>query len=254
MGTIAGLIGRLLLSIIATGQPVLQGDAAEKPVIEFLFPDSGPFLQSVANGGAVRGPVAARVEALAAKAGVQINWLGPVPRNRILSDLQDGRVACTANAIQTPDRALRFKFTTPLFRDTRWVVVAKAGTTWLDSYPTLGALLADDTRLYGNLLGASVGSDIDRLVTQEAGHVRTIRGTPLDLIKMVAAGHVDYVILADDRDMAMVARAMDLSPDAFVYHRYPDLPGADAGRIMCAQTVPDDVIAAFNRALAETPR
>ncbi|MDG3438876.1 substrate-binding periplasmic protein [Nitrospirillum amazonense] len=198
----------------------------------------------------MRGPIAARVEALAAKAGYEVTWLGPIPRNRILADLQDGRVACTPNVIKTPDREAHFKFTEPLFPGTEWLVITRKGADWIKGYPTFESLIRDPARVYGNMLGASKGPALDRLAAEEASHVRPIRGTPADLVKMVAAGHIDYTIVSGPDDARNAALSAGVDPGDLVITHFPELSAVGAGRIMCAQTVGDDLIAAFDRALA----
>ncbi|MDE1146773.1 MAG: transporter substrate-binding domain-containing protein [Azospirillaceae bacterium] len=228
-----------------------MGDAAEKPVIEFLYPDAGPFLQSAAESGDARGPIAIRVEALATKAGYEIKWTGPIPRNRILADMQDGRAACTPNAIKTPDREARFKFTQPIFPALDQVVVTKKDAAWVDSYDSVDALMHDTTRVYGDLLGASQGPALDRTIAEETRHVRPIRGTPADLVKMVISGHVDYIILADGPSVALAASALGIDPAVLATHHFPDMRSSAGGHIMCAQSVGNDVIAAFDKAIAD---
>ncbi|ASG24665.1 transporter substrate-binding domain-containing protein [Nitrospirillum amazonense] len=252
MGATASLIGSLFLSVIASGTGLSSAvdQPSGKPVIQFLYPDVGPFLQGVSDGEAVRGPIAARVEALAAKAGYEISWLGPIPRNRILADLQDGRAACTPNVIKTPDREARFKFTEPIFPQIDWVVITKKNAEWIKAYPSIQALLRDKARVYGSMLGASKGPVIDAMTAEEASHVRPIRGTPSDLVKMIASGHVDYSIVSGSEDAKAAAISAGVDPSEIVAVHFPELSAVGAGRIMCAQTVGDDLIAAFDRALA----
>nr|WP_281384696.1 transporter substrate-binding domain-containing protein [Nitrospirillum iridis] len=243
----------MLLSVIATGTGLSSATDAPsgRPVIQFLYPDVGPFLQGVADGEAVRGPIATRVEALAAKAGYEISWLGPIPRNRILADLQDGRVACTPNVIKTPDREARFKFTAPIFPRIDWVVLTRRGADWINAYSSVEALLRDKTRVYGSMLGASKGPVIDALAAEESSHVRPIRGTPSDLVKMITAGHVDYTIVSGSEDAKAAAISAGIDPQDITAVHFPELTAVGAGHIMCARTVSDDLIAAFDRALAD---
>ncbi|MDZ5650566.1 substrate-binding periplasmic protein [Nitrospirillum sp. BR 11828] len=255
MGATASLIGSLFLSVIASGTalPEATDQSSGKPVIQFLYPDVGPFLQGVSDGEAVKGPIAHRVEALAAAAGYEISWLGPIPRNRILADLQDGRVACTPNVIKTPDREARFKFTAPIFPQIDWVVITKKDANWIKAYPTVEALLRDKTRVYGSMLGASKGPVIDAMTASEATHVRPIRGTPSDLVKMITSGHIDYTIVSGSEDARTAAVAAGIDPSEIVSIHFPELSAVGAGHIMCAPTVSDEVIAAFDKALATMP-
>ncbi|MEE3624726.1 transporter substrate-binding domain-containing protein [Nitrospirillum sp. BR 11752] len=255
MGATASLIGSLLLSVIASGTALsgVTDQPSEKPVIQFLYPDVGPFLQGTSDGEAVKGPIARRVETLASLAGYEISWLGPIPRNRILADLQDGRAACTPNVIKTPDREARFKFTSPLFPGADWLVITRKGEDWIRSYPTFQSLIRDPSRVYGNMLGASKGPELDRLASEEANHVRPIRGTPADLVKMVAAGHIDYTIVSGPDDAQKAAVSAGVNPNDLVITHFPELSAVGAGHIMCAATVSDEVIAAFDKALASMP-
>lgn len=218
-----------------------------------VFPDMAPYLLADPVTGAVVGPVAQRVEQVARLAGVQVRWMGPVPRSRILSDLARQPDVCTPNAFATPEREALFKFSAPLSGGLDWVVVTRPDADWMSAHPTFASLLGDSGRSFGNLLGASRGEQVDALVERHATNTRMFRGSPGDMLKLLLAGRVDYILM-DAADTASAARAQNLSPDSLMEHRFPDLDSEEAGRIMCSKGVDDAVIAKLNDAIARAPQ
>ncbi len=227
--------------------------AAEVRDVTMVFPDMAPYLVSDPVTGAVDGPVAHRVEQVARLAGVHVHWRGPVPRARILSDLARLPDVCTPNVFATPEREALFKFSAPLSGGIDWVVVTRPDADWMSAHPSFASLLGDGRRSFGNLLGASRGERVDEIVERHAANTRMFRGTPGDMLKLLLAGRVDYILM-NAADTAYAARSLNLPADSILEHRFPDLNTDDAGRIMCSKGVDDAVIAKLNDAIARAPQ
>jgi len=239
------------LSALLLAAACLPGGHARAAELEILFPDMAPAILRKPDTGEVGGVVAERVRAIAGRAGIDLVWNGPVPRARIVAELET-RPACTVNAIRTPERAARFLFTEPIFAPRRVAVITRSDPPWKTPPASFAALLADRALVLGQMLGASHGEAIDRMIAQAGTPTQAFRGTPEDLLQLVAAGRVDYALgdLRDDRQLAEMMAATRLEPGRLRVLHFPDLPAQEPGRIMCSHAVGGGVISTLDKAIA----
>ena len=235
-----------LMSLL-TSAPVFPADA----VITMLYPNMAPYIRSVPGSDMPQGPVAERVAQIARSAGLTIDWRGPVPRARILAEMGQGEPVCTPNALATAERRQVFKFSEPIFYAPEWVAVVRADARWIDSYSTLADLLGDRHRSFGHLAGASFGPPADQLIALHGINKQSFRGTPGELLRVLAAGRVDYILI-DAGDLENQALAMGMDHNMLRLVRFPDMATEGGGRIMCSQAVDSNLIDRLNRAIAAT--
>jgi len=226
--------------------------AAAEATLTILYPEMEPSIVTDAATGRPRGPVVDRVEEVARQAGVALTWVGPLPRARILADLE-GSAGCTPNAVATPERQASFKFTDPIFPAPRWVVLVRRDAGWVDGYARFADLLADPERVFGRLLGASFGPPVDRMVAGAGENTRQLRGTPGDLMRLLAASRLDYILLAAN-DLDHKAATLDVDMADYRVVEFPDLKAEAGGRFMCARSVGDAVLDRLNGALRKSRR
>ncbi len=224
--------------------------AHELPVVTFAFPDMTPYLVRNPASDEVEGPIADRVSDLAAWAGLQIRWVGPLPRARIWAGMDAQRPICHPNARNTPDRAGRFKMTLPIFQEAKYRLISRVGTE-LRGHGTLTAMLADEGLVFGRLLGSSLNPELDGLITQKK-NIEAIRGSLVDLLRMLVSGRVHYIV-SDANDLWYALEGTGWTLKDFEVLDLPDLPRPQAGRIVCSQAISDDVIDAFNAAINALP-
>lgn len=215
------------------------------------FPDMAPYLVRNSATDQVEGAIAQRVTELAAQAGLEVRWVGPLPRARIWAGMAAQRPICHPNARRTADRAERFKMTAPVFNSPDYRIIVRRDMPHPD-HATLAAWLADETLIFGRLLGRSLGPELDRLVERHKGRVASVRTSSLDLVKMLVAGRIDFTVM-DVNELAKLLSIVGAEFEDFDAIPLPDLPHAEAGRIMCAASVPDTVISAFDAAIQSLP-
>ncbi|WP_162306110.1 transporter substrate-binding domain-containing protein [Oleisolibacter albus] len=242
---------RLLLMAIALLCLPPVGVVAAPVDMTVMFPDMEPFLMAGEQPGTATGPVADRIGQLARDAEIHITWTGPKPRSRILAEMAAGHPVCYPNIRLTPDRQAQYKFTDPLFLPPRWMVLARRQLE-IGRYASLEALLADPSPIMGRLLGASMGAELDAMLMAASAASLPVRGSPSDLLTLLAAGRIDYMIVDADA-LDIVARRAGIEVASFDLVSFPDLPSPEPGRIMCARSVPDEIILRLNRALADRP-
>ncbi|HYC05646.1 MAG TPA: transporter substrate-binding domain-containing protein [Azospirillaceae bacterium] len=239
---------RLALAACLAAAGAQPSAAADTATLTILYQEMAPFIEK-APTGEVTGPVAERVAAVAAQAGVRLDWVGSIPRSRIIAEMEAGRPACLPNARKTPDREKLFKFSQPLFEAPDYRVVLKKERA--QRYETLNDLLNDPELILGALLGVSLGPEIDAIIKDRGTNVLVTRGSMVDLVRLLHAGRIDYIIL-DELDYRIAAGQEGVPRAATVSRTFPDLPTTEPGRIMCARTVPDEVMSRLDRAIAGT--
>lgn len=245
-----------LLSALLAALAFPPGAAAvPRPELLFIYPDMKPFIVDDDGRSDPTGPLADFLRALTREAGIDVRWRGPVPRARIIQELQrDGAVACTPNVLATQERIeLGFRFSFPITPSPAWSVVARLDAAWPGRHGSFAELRAADGLSMGRLQGASHGASVDAIVGDGAGkNDLAIRGTPADLLRLLASGRVDYVLL-DKAEVATLAATNGLVSDQFRVIPFADLATAASeggGRIMCSPTFPEDIMARLNAAIS----
>lgn len=222
------------------------------PTVVFLYPEMAPSIAPDSLPGSVKGKLAARIQIIAGKANIALRWDGPLPRNRIVAELERDTPTCTPNVLKTAERAQRFKFTHPILPAPDWVVVVRGGT--LDKLPTTSFADLIHTRelIMSAQQGSSYSADVDHMIEEETSHIRFLRGEMVDVLNALSKGYADYTITTVD-ELQLAETAGGYAPRDFDTRRYPDLAEVGAGHIMCSQGVSDGIIAALDRAIGSIP-
>lgn len=249
---------RLILTICClltfSNKPALAYPTGEHalPTLMFLYPEMAPSIAPDSLPGSVKGKLAERIQIIAGKAGIALRWDGPLPRNRIVAELERDGPVCTPNVLKTAERTRLFKFTRPILPAPDWVVVVRAGG--LDRLPA--ASFTDLIRAPGLIMSAQQGSsysaDIDHMIEEEAAHIRFLRGEMVDVLHALAKGYADYTITTVD-ELQLAESTGGYTTQDFDTRRYPDLVEVGAGHIMCSRGVSDEIIAALDRAIGSIP-
>ncbi len=232
--------------------PLRAAGAEEARTLVIMYPDMNPFIQPGEREGEASGPLVEWISRVAGEAGVSLVWKGPVPRARILAELETGVEACHPNARLTEQREGKFKFSAPLFPPPRWRVLTRRGSQ-VEAFASASDLLRDQSLVLGHMLGATMGPELDDILAQRKGNTLAVRGSPLDLLRLLRAGRIDYLV-ADMTAIPADRGNVSFSTDDLRELQFADLPEADAGRIMCSLSVPDQVIERLNRAIEEVQR
>jgi len=227
--------------------PIGTAASAESDRLTILYPDMSPFIEPGLLPGQVKGELADWINAIAEEAGIDLVWTGPVPRARILADMQAGTPACHPNARLTVDRDGQYKFTQPVVRASDWVVVALSESR-VSGFVSLHDLLQATHLTPGILQGQSFGPDLDTLVEARRPGILSVRGGPDDLLKLLLAGRIDWM-LADRTALGDAVEGAGIRLEDIGLVRFPDMPRPEPGRMMCALSVPDDMIDRLNAAI-----
>lgn len=217
--------------------------AAERTPLVIMYPDMAPFIEAGDKPGEAKGELVDWLTRLAEKADIQLVWKGPIPRARIMVELEAGAEACHPNAKMTPERKGKFKFSLPVLPPPKWRVLVRNDSRVM-RHSTVSGLLSDETLVMGFLLGSSFGPTIDAQIEKARSNVMYVRGSPSDLVMLLRARRIDY-LMADITALEEIS----LETDDFHLLELPDLPEGEAGRVMCSLAVDDSIIDRLNAAI-----
>lgn len=247
VGPMTSLAGPPPATQAAALPETMTGVGAKLPTLTILYPDMAPSIVPDSLPGSVHGPLAELTQRIAGKAGLALQWKGPLPRNRILVELTRGGMVCTPFVLKTAERARLFKFSAPMLPAPKWLVVTRKGM--LNRLPTSSFtdLINDTSLVMAHKQGTTLGTDLDHLIDEHAARIRFIHGETSDVLRAVLKGYADYT-LTTDGELSLPAQGY--TADDFDMMRYPDLMDVGAGHIMCAKGVSDDIITAIDQSIA----
>lgn len=218
---------------------------AEKLIM--LYPDMAPFIAAGVDQDKPAGFMADRVEAVTAAGGVEMVWQGPIPRARILRDLERANHSvCVPNARLTVDRRAKFVASDPLFPVPDWVVVGRSGDQRL-AQRTLAELLKDERLRFGRLQDVSLGQAAD-LASAAGVNVYVVRGPPTQLFQLLEMERIDYAVA--DTTSFEALKDVGIDPVKFAIHRAADLVAEEAGRFLCSKSTPPEIINRLSAGIA----
>lgn len=201
--------------------------------------------------GKPAGPYADGLEAIAAKAGLQLEWLASTI-NEEARMLNDGRRSfCTTGRYYTAERGARWAFL-PYQFDT---IPADVTVTTKEMAPVLRAhgsmaAVVRDKAILGTLLGSGVyGREIDEVLRTEPGWIYRDGKTDFQLINMLLANRAQYAIVPEDQWQ----EALEANPDVNRLVMIPDLGTLPQTPLylVCSRGVDADILARLDKAMGD---
>lgn len=193
--------------------------------------------------------------AAAEKAGFAVT-LQAVSQVRLMAQVQSGTPNyCAVGIFVTPERQTFGKFTLPIYRTPRFVVIAtRARDGAIRQHKTFMSLIADKDIRMGVIEGYSFGNTLDPLIAGLRGNVDRYVGTFDQGFAKIQAGRFDYMIGFADEFDNWVSRT-GANRDAFSKIDFPDVLDGVYRHLMCSRAVDDAVIDRLNEGInAVAPR
>lgn len=256
--------------LILTAVSVLFAASARAEPLTVLYFERPPYYYT--SGGQPMGFLLQMADNLMREAGFEPLYLS-VPPKRILSSIQDGEPACSVGWFQNPQREAFARFSDPIYHNRPLVVLfrwhARQQFAGLDS---VSDLLSRRDLVWGTVDSFTYGQHVETL--RAALHPRTMSASVSQgqLLGMLALGRFDYLLISPEEldalgqsgeivagDLALPEPGVDLDTVGsqtqrgdFGTLRLRDMPPGTPRRIMCSRSVPEEVIARLNKAIAET--
>jgi len=233
------------LLIAALAFPAAQARAADPLILGFV---ARPGLAEIIDGKPA-GTYFPTAVAVAEKAGFAVT-LQAVSQMRLMAQVQSGTPSyCAVGIFVTPERQTFSKFTLPIYRTPRFVVIATRGKdSDIRRHKTFMSLIADRQLRMGLIDGYSLGNTLDPLIAAMRGNVDRYVGTFDQGFAKIQAGRFDYIIGFADEFDNWVGRT-GASRDAFSKIDFPDVLDGVHRHLMCSRAVDDAVIERLNTAI-----
>ncbi|GFM36487.1 substrate-binding periplasmic protein [Desulfovibrio psychrotolerans] len=174
----------------------------------------------------------------------------PLPSKRILSYLEDGRQDFASTGwFKTLQRESFAIFSLPIYRNKPVGLVSlREKAHHFARYGTLREIMESGLFTAGLLCGHSEGEYIDGIMTRHENRVMQITGEQAVLMRMLAAGRFDFVLLPPE-EVPGLALAAGETPEAFTLTELPDIPAGNTRHIMFSRAVSPDMVERINNAI-----
>jgi len=181
-------------------------------------------------------------------AGVDVRWVN-VPTNRQIAMVRENSTQyCAVGWFRNDERAQFAKFTRPIYRDHRWVAMTGLFFDVSEGQPLDELMSRGGVRLIVKDK-YSYGPRIDALLSRFYPVTAVSTGSTVQMLQSLSANTVDLMFVSEEE----AAYLMSLGGPHAGKLRVLNLGGMPKGEerhIMCSQSVPDEVIAKLNKAIA----
>lgn len=173
-----------------------------------------------------------------------------IPPQRILFELKNLKIPyCSIGWFKTTQREKFAQFSLPIWQDNPSIIMylrsAKEKFTEVHSFHQL---IKMKNLIPGIIEGFSYGEVIDDLLDEQNKHVLTIPTNQKDLVKMLAAGRMDYIIVAPEEVDSLLQNA-DLDKSLFIIRHFADIPMGNKRYIICNRQVRAKDLDRINQAI-----
>jgi polar amino acid transport system substrate-binding protein len=239
------LIRAALVAVVAligaTGSVWAEDD------LVIYFHQRPPYSSKQADGS-VKGITADIVTQAMSVAGIAYRW-EELPSARQMEVLKrDQSKACGLGWFKRPEREAFAKFSAAIYHDLPTIVVARAKDQRFVGTPTIDALFADRTLTLLTKTGYSYGGEIDQKIADQKPNSRADSSDNRIMLGMVSRERVDYMIMAEEEATDLLSKS-DFADSGLAVFHLANPPAGEYRYLMCAKSVPDDLIARINQAI-----
>ncbi|SFN03420.1 extracellular solute-binding protein, family 3 [Formivibrio citricus] len=198
-----------------------------------------PYLTQVPQG--VAGMTADRINAVFREAGIGLVWIN-TPFLRQLRLIEEGNGCdCLAGVFRTPARESYARYTLPLYQDQPFHALIRAederikpGASVLETFKRADLILEIKK-------GYSYGRWVDAQITALKPRFDVTTSESEQMLKKLAAGRVDYILMAPHEAEGLIAAA-GMHPGRFRIVPFADMPPGENRYIMCSRKVEQSLI------------
>jgi polar amino acid transport system substrate-binding protein len=226
--------------------PVRGGAAG--PELKVAYLERPPYYWT--EDGQPRGFLLDLTRHILEQAGVAASF-APLPPSRILEEIRnDLSPWCSIGWFRTPEREAFAKFSLPIYRDRRLVLLTtkdKAG--FFGGHRTLREVFLDRSLIMAQIASFSYGAFVDGLQQETGARSMTVSTTTTVLPRLIVQGRAHYMLLAPEEVPTLLASAQ-ADPGLFVTLELDDIPRGNLRYLMFSRCVPDETIAGIDAAIA----
>ncbi|GFM38437.1 substrate-binding periplasmic protein [Desulfovibrio psychrotolerans] len=222
---------------------------ADAQVIEVLYMERPPYYYTKDHKPA--GFLLEQSLRVFQKAGVEVR-VRSLPAKRILQIVQEGQAQVAAIGwFKSKDRLAWASFSSPLYRDQPLIALhRKKAKDGLGETSSLSDLFTNPQLRLGVLDGYSYGDQVDDSIRRLSPPRFVLSGDQVQLVRMLAAGRVDYMLIAPEEVSHLLLSAGENERD-FSFTLLADVPEGNTRYIMFSRSVSPEIIRRVNLVLQE---
>lgn len=215
--------------------------------LKILFSTRAPYYVVTENGtfdGLVSGPVSWAFE----KAGIETEWVVTSPKRQLETIRQNKSEFCSPGWFKKPEREAFGKFSEPVYQDKPQIILMRQNVRDNLSHEQAAALIMDMNYRIGVRLGYSYGKFFDPLIATHGDKAITTSQDQAGMLKMLKRERFDYMITTPE-ELQVLSDSTQKDGHDLVAVEFPDVPAGNLRYLICSQSVSDETMAAFNKAL-----
>ena len=240
-----------VFSFVGCAAALARGARAGREPLPVLYIDRPPYYQTLPDGSA-GGALVEIARLVLERAGVPHRFV-EMPARRILQMIRKGESVCSVGWFRTRERESFARFSEPIYRNLPIgaMVRREAASRW-PPRPTLRDALGSGLVL-GMVNGYRYGPEVDALVARLRPPVVRVAGGQENLLRMLARGRVDWMLVCPEEAGYRFRRDPDLAART-VLVRFRDAPPGNRRYILFSRSVPPGVVKAVNEAIRAVVR
>lgn len=236
-GGLRGIAGLLaLLAALGSGLArASDGEGEPLPEVDLLYQDRPPYYLPQPGRQPPQGLVVDPLRRALDRAGLPHRWV-LTPAARQLLMVENGRnLVCAVGWFRNPAREARGQFSRPIFRGQPLAMLARVDAPLHEGMSLREAMDAPAHLLVKQ--GYSYGPELDALIAERAGRIAQGSGEVGQLLRMLHAGHADWMPASPEEVQAQLERGDGRRQDLQLLH-FSDPPPVQPRHLYCNKAVP----------------
>lgn len=210
-------------------------EAPELPTVDLLYQDRPPYYVPQAGSEPPTGLVIEPLLRGLERTRLPHRWV-LTPAARQLLMVENGQqMVCAVGWFRNPSREAKGQFSPPLYRGQPLAMLARADAPLRDGM-SLGEAMEAPARLLVKQ-GYSYGPELDVLIARRGGGIAQGSGEVGQLLRMLHAGHADWMPASPEEVEALLRRGAD-PMQALRLLRFSDPPPVQSRHLYCNKAVP----------------
>lgn len=238
---------RLLIGTAILGGGTFDTATADEHLL--LYFHQRPPYSWLDDSSNVVGVVAEPVEAAMRAAGVAFTWAALPSARQMEMVKRDEALACGLGWFKRPERLEFARFSAPVYRDRRMVIIARNTDARFIGAPSIDTLFRDGALTLLTKVGYSYGAAMDAKIAALDPPREVTSTDNRHMLDMIALNRADYMLMAAEEADHLLRGDSDIAA-ALASYQFEGAPEGEARYLMCSNMVPQALLDRFNAALA----
>lgn len=242
------MIKRALIFLLGSFVTLMVSSAFGESLTVSYF-ERPPYYFTALNGSA-QGFLIDRTREILKTAQIEAQFL-PLSPTQILYIVQHANTPnCSVGWFKKPERELYAQFTRPIYQNQPLVLlIHRDQQERFERFSDLATIFKTEKLVMARMSSFSYGTYVDRLLERFNPTSFFASKAQLDLLKAIADGTADYLLIAPEEVDELIRRS-GFDSDNFRIKRLDELPAGNLRYLMCNRAVKKAVMDRINQAIA----